>query len=65
MNGALAVEARMLRLYLAHKIAEKFDLPHGFEIDKPGAQRIVDIVRVVGDVVCQSSRLRLGAGVAP
>ena len=62
MNGTNGLEARIKRRDLAANATQKIDLANLRKIDEPGAQAIVDIMRIIGDVVGERRRLCLGAG---
>ena len=65
MHAAAGLDARMLRGDLAQHIADQRDLRDLVELKQIGAQPVVDIMGVVGDVVGNGADLRLRAGVAP
>ena len=62
---AAGLEARMLRGDLAQDVAEQRQRREVLDLEQLGAQAVVDVVGVIGDVVGDGAALRLGAGIAP
>ena len=62
---AAGLEARMLRRDLAQDLVEQRQAAKLLDAEHLGAQAIVDVVGVVGDVVGDGAALRLGARIAP
>ena len=62
---AAGLEARMLRRDLAQDVVEQRQARELLDPEHLGAQAIVDVVGVVGDVVGDGAALRLGARIAP
>ena len=58
-------EASSPALDLAHDGADRRHRGNVVQREQIGAQAVVDVVRVIGDVVGERRRLRLGAGVTP
>ena len=62
---AAGLEARMLGRDLAQDVAEQRQAGELVDPEHLGAQAVVDVVGVVGDVVGDGAALRLGARIAP
>ena len=65
MNQPMAVEVRIGRPYLADDLARQRRRGNVVDVEKLGAQAVVDIVGVVSDIVGNGGDLRFGAGEAP
>ncbi len=63
MNEPRPFEIRIKRLDLAAEVAQEIHFRHFGEVEQRGAQPVVDVMRIIGDVVGERRRLRLGAGV--
>ncbi len=64
VNETRRLKAGVKHVDLAADLAQKIDLANIGDRNQPGAQTVVDIVGVIGDVVGQRRRLRFGAGEA-
>ena len=62
VDQALFADFGIARPYLAENPAYAFDLADLLDGEQPGAQAVVDVVVVVGDVVGERCDLRFGAG---
>ena len=62
---AARLEARMLGRDLAQDVADQRQAGKLVDPEHLGAQAVVDVVGVVGDVVGDRAALRLGARIAP
>ena len=62
MNEARGLKARVQRRDLFANCAQVIDRGDVVQRDQSGAKAIVDVMRIIGDVVGESRRLRLGAG---
>ena len=60
-----AIEAGMRAADLRHDRADRRHCGDVFQFEQVSAQAVVDVVRVIGDVVGERRRLRLRAGVRP
>ena len=58
-------DARMQTIHLAQDVARDRQVGKLIEREQLRPQAVVDVVRVVGDIVGQRRGLRLGAGEAP
>ena len=65
MGVAARLQARMLGRDLAQDVAEQRQAGKLLDPEHLGAQAVVDVVGVVGDVVGDGAALRLGARIAP
>ena len=65
MRVAARLEARMLRRDLAQDVVEQRQARKLLDPEHLGAQAVVDVVGVIGDVVGDGAALRLGARIAP
>jgi hypothetical protein len=65
VHPARGFEAGIARVDLAQDAAHDVDLGDVVEREQIGAQAVVDVVRVIGDVVGQGRDLRLGARLRP
>jgi hypothetical protein len=57
MDEAAGLQTRVPRLDLAHEVADEIDAAQILDGEEPGAQAIVDIVGVIGDVIGYRRRL--------
>ena len=64
VGGAVAIEPRMPARNLGQDVGEEGHDRQVFEREEAGAQAVVNVMRVVGDVVGDGCGLRLGAGMA-
>ena len=60
-----SVEVRMLPVDLAQDIAGEREAGEILEREQAGAQTVIDVMRIVGDIVRNGRRLGFGAGEAP
>ena len=64
-HAARGLDVRVLRGDLSKRFIDKWDLSNLFQAKQFGAQSIIDIVRIIRDVVRNSTDLAFRAGVAP
>ena len=62
VDAARRLEARIAPVDLGEEIAQERDFGEVVDREQPGAQPVVDVMGIVGDVVGQRRRLRLAAG---
>src|SRR5262249_46235732 len=65
MHQSRRIERRVLAANIAQNVADQRNVGEIFEHKKPGAQPVVDVVGVVGDIVGDGGDLGLGTGEAP
>ena len=65
MHQPRRIERRMLLADLAQNVADERNFGEILEREQAGAQPVVDVVGVVGDIVGDGGDLGLGAGKAP
>ncbi len=65
VHAPARLDARILRVDLAHDVADDRHRGDVVEREQVGAQAVVDVMGVVGDVVGERRDLRFGAGLRP
>ena len=62
VDAAGEIETRIARVDLAQQFVQERHLAQGLDVEKAGAQAVVDVMGIIGDVVGDRGRLRLAAG---